>query len=517
MTAGLAFVDMANHSLASTGNPTIRLISQALDPITIVQRVTDPDTADPVVSGGQLIRHDFANDQSLGLGQPNRFDSATGSTSFSDDGLRLSFGLTGGGYIIGSASYYEEGILRLEGPHMFPYILGQHANTSQPVGRLEIVDDNGTPRFQWSQYQILPSNQVESYLFDDPAAVVPLSNGAQGLPPTYFHYAFRKSGGSINLYLNGSLVQTISPVPQSDPNDPGAVGDHFFGGSSNGNIFVSWWRSIGSHSVSSGSASPVSAPALYTQEDYSPDGSFAPSYFDGGQDDLYWNLLDVFQTGQFPLIEAFGSDLQVRWVATNDAPAAGNLDASFSGPFVDMVPSQPINDMGNPQGRYLLVQLRFIPSPTVLQGVPARIFSQNLRCVWNDQPWPGAQVDPVPLTVLGEPASSGTLPVTPHFPDDAKKVYRTVRSQKTAPYTVTYAMDSVGRRSGALNWPAISTAERDALETFFDDIMSKTLVFDAELPNGTSIKYHYMSQSFSWRKIAGAVYSASCEVQEVFS
>lgn len=479
-----------------------------------------PQTADPTVSGGTLTRHEFARDASLLAGGAAQFQSVQKVTGgpleeFTRryDGAFLRGYLAGGSsYLIGAHSYYEEGVVRIELPHIFPYYFG-HQATGNAAGRLAVVDDSGTPRFQWTQWEgTSPGSEVD-YLFS--SSVVPMSETATGSPPRFFHYAFLKDAGSISISIDGSLVETIGSVPDADP----TAGSTRWGiGNTDQNITLCWIRAIGSDANAITSAVD-SSPLVFTQDTFSPDGDAPLSYFDSGTAATYWNLfrVDGLNPSAPNLSEVFDSTLEARWVATDTLPAAGPRHADFSGGWTDLEADASLANMGDPQGRYLLVQLRFTPSSvTALQGAPAFLLGTGSTALWNTVPWGGAAVDPEPITVAGEPKSVGTLPIEGAFPWSVETRYVVAQPVMAGPYRVSWPLHTAGRRAFAFDVGPMVEADKDTLVAFLDTLRGGD-AFDFPDPDGVTTNAVLSKDEASFERLGGGAYRVKFEAWEVIA
>lgn len=522
MPAGAAFAAIEPYVLNDGATyPTIRLASgvapfgavppsggvgsgqQTISAFT--QRVRPPQSTAPSVSGGTLIEHEFANDQDWGLGQGGHFAARTGTTIVGD-GLRLTGELSGGGFIVGSKWYHEEGIVRLAQPFNSPVLLGNHSDSGATVGQLSMVGSFGNIIFRWVQDEV--GSPLQGYNFDQ--IVVPF---ASVVSTGYFYYRFLKDASGLTLTVNGQ-TQTIAGVPQSDPATPG-TGTHRLGAATQATpdrpVFLLWWRGIGSHD-NFGTSDVDSDPKVYVQEEYSPHGLAPATYFDGGQAGLHWNSLGVFDPN-YPTLQditiPLGSTLEVRWVAQDAQPSATQLSGLFSGGWTTVVPGVVVS-LGDPQGRYLLVQLRFTPSTTQpLNGATSYLFAVAFSALWNTLAWDQQEGEPVPIPIGFDPVSTGTLPHTPEFSLSHSTSSRVVRLDSEAPYTITYTLSTKGRRTWGLSFVR-DQSERDSLVAFF----RSNLVFDFDTERGETVAAHLLGD-IQETLLAPSAYRVRVQVREV--
>lgn len=472
--------------LDASGDPGLREVSvppgssgqvQAI----VAPRVTTPPNAMPITSGTFGLTHEFANEQTLAPGGGTKFDTVgdassggTGVTELTDRGARIGAGgyLSGGAFLIGTAHYWEEGVIFLEDG-----ALDVHLGTDPGAvhrGRT-FVAGGATPQFKHALANAAGTGVV-SYTFD--AIDVPVSSFAPGQVPVPIYYRLVRNftgptGGEIHLRVtaNGQTQeQTITGVDR--PNATGA-GTPRLGSTVGGGVArILWWRAQGSEvfpaSVDFGQSSFWSAPEVYPSapQQYASHGTAVAGFLAAGVADAYWRSI------RFPrVLNRAGAVLEARFAAANTITGVSALSL-MSGAYAALFGTVPEVDLEDIQGRYLAFELRFTPGTAWTMRAGDAVFTpapgaQAIDAVatWADLPRSDPLDTVVELTFNSEGASEASLPYPPEVTVTTTERFRSHSFAAEAPYTIRRPLATRGRSAWVLRW-VLTAAEFSTLYAF---------------------------------------------------
>lgn len=477
--------------------------------ITAAPRIVEPDNGDPALMDynfhvfaheGPFSTTEIQNGDTVELGSGHHFETHTESIfppaylpplmfpgaplASTLDGLRFRRGAFAGGvtapFTIGLRHYMEEGIFTIYEPFGGEIGFGHH-NTSAPTrGKLTIIGGGGTPyHFKWRMANSAGVEVDTTF----PEIPIPVQPASPTVPPVWVYYHFRRdystSEDRMEMTVSVNTGSLVSSLVKTLPGlyAPGVDIDqeHIWGtqlaiyGGVNRAIDLLWLRCGWSDTQESGSGNaPWTNPRIYEQSIYQPHGEYPLGWIHSGSNGTYWGKLRI--NG---LYRPYGSKLEARAVASDDPPRS-SFDGLWDGrEWQDVVGGQSIDlddpVLGRPQGRFLLVQLRFIPSPTTsLSGSTCHLTHSVLgtaEMVATTTIETGGAL--LPIEVGGEGQATQTLPLTPQYAFEVTHGRRVVRNRFDGPYEQRYATTTKTRRSWRVHYNAISTANKNALLAFF--------------------------------------------------
>lgn len=455
---------------------TPRFSQFGTNPAAISPRIVLPDNGPPSMD---YVEHIFANAGNLQLGaDANKFTNFAGVGNVTYDGLRINAcQLWGGGFKVSAGHYLEEGIIRLDSPFS-RLVLGNHTPEPGGVSRgvLDIVNASGSGLVRVGQVTAAEIFERQNF----PDVSVPI--GSPALPGqlqqyAYYHF-YRRFDSGAGLHRSNLVINTTAAAELTStygtPDEPGS--DQWSNsGVTNQNAFVLWMRAAWDDTPGASLANaPWASPRVFETTVFQPHGDYPLGWIDGQVAGVEWYQLEF---ADLSLIQ--GSKLEVRAIAMDSPP-----NASFDGLWdVDLTEDDWIpcergelvslyhDTLGYPAGRYLLLQLRFTPSPVVAlsgstaifydsgSGVALRAYSSLVT------PTPG---DRVPYLIRNsEGQAVEHVPVTPQFAYDVTHQADVGRFECMDGSAITWPNTTQERRVWQLVWPTITTAEADELDVFF--------------------------------------------------
>lgn len=496
---------------------TPRVLQFGSNPTSVSPKIVVPENDPP--DSLSYVEHIFANAGALELGADGHkftaFQGADANVTF--DGLRIGAGqLSGSGYKVSAGHYLEEGIVRLDSPFS-RLVLGNHTPEGAGFSRgvLDVVNASGVGLVRLGQ--VTSSELFERINFPD----VEIPIGAPLVPGSiqryaYFHFYRRFDSGSAihraNLTINTTTAAEITST-YGTPDEPGS--DQWSNAGVTGqNAFVLWMRAGWDDSISGPLGNtPWMTPRIFDIEIYQPHGDFPFGWIDGGVPAVYWERIDFEQ-----LVRIQGSRLQVKAVAL-DAPPNASFDGLWDAlPWLECVPGEPTNlwdaTEGYPRGRYLLLQLRFLPSPIVdLAGSTTLFYNSGSGVAL--RAYSSAAVPPVPGDDTPTPYeirnSEGqalvAIPVTPQFAYDVTIQGGVTRFEVTDGSAITWPTVTRGRRVWNIGWPTLTGAQADELDAFFANRGGGVEPFTFDDPQGNTFSAAWVGNSLHFEKRAPNIWS----------
>lgn len=448
---------------------TMRVRSFSGNPASVAPRIVEPENAAP----GSLtyVEHIFANNQTLQLGQANKFAAFSGVGNLVFDGFFMSAGqFTGGGFKMSDGHYLEEGVVRLDSPFT-RWVLGNHTPESMQLSRgvLDVVDDSGVGRFRIGQVD--GTETFTRQTFDDVDMPVgdPLTVGSVATYAYYWFYRRYDSGAA--LHRSNLTINTTAAAEQTStygtPGDPGSD-SWSVSGVTGQRAFVLWMRAGWEDTPGTSLANtPWANPRVYETTTFQAHGDFPITHIDGGSSGVYWRDIEM------DLYLTQGATLEVRAVAL-DSPTNGLFDGLWDATdwiaCSDTGPTNLYVSGAYPQGRYLLLQFRFTPSSTVTLSGATAFWYGDLRAIWSaTSPPPPGDAARIPYAIRNsEGTASLAIPVTPHFAyrRTINGAARRFELEDGSARSITTA--TAERESYVLSWAAVTTAEKVLLQDFFD-------------------------------------------------
>lgn len=473
--------------------------------------ITTPlDTAPAQVS---WIGHDWLNGDVTFVvgGQPNEFSAVSAGAAalpiweVSPIGLRIEDRkLYGGGYTIGTWHYFEEGVIRIDDPSGDTYTA--HDPSSLPRGRLKFRTASGTPAWEQEANGVLVTRQLAGVTF-------PVGDVVDQGDPKWFYYHLKRaftSGSPGHHDVQITINTTTGDLEQIDgPYNP-AAGAQIGWRTDDGTpqFFTAAWMRAGwsdSSLVGSWGADPWSSPIMFQQITIDAHGEYSAGWIDGGAADRYWRELTFVG-----LNRTFGEKLEVRAVALN-APPNGSLAGIWDSKSWITVGSNLraslYQSSAYPQGRYLLLQFRLTPSPTVPLGGAPLIFQVNSAGTvvtaeaWDTEPpAPGSTIVLQPFTIdNSEGTATATLPHAVEMPLEVAHTREVFEFTTERGSTRSRPATTLARRRFRSSGWVVTTDQRDDLEDFFEARAGGAEPFFWPQPDGTTITVKLLNDVVDWQ------------------
>jgi hypothetical protein len=516
-------------------------------PITLQQYFATPTTALPILVNGQYVDAPFANQQTLQADGPfgdGLYGAVIGNAEIVPSGawLRNQAALTplstSGPYIQGSRYYVEEGLVFL-GAGMLDAHLGYHNPIVAAVPNLRVyLNRNGAG--QYSNMQLIMGNVFTGssttytmtasggQLFDR------LPWSISGSPEWSYYWLERINDGATNTqarcYFRSKNGSGYSNLINVTPHQIPTGGSTQLGGGSvlpAGDVpwRIAWFRAAGSDVDSTPivASGPWTDAVVFTQAVGQSDPAIASSYFDAAgpagppSGPTYWNLPFLWQVD-----ELFGSMVEGRFYATDTIPT-GNIESMFSGQWHRLRNLTPaFLPGGGLLGRYLFVQLRVTPSPSVALGGASAVITEQangdvMGAAYRAQLWESAQPPAVTVTLEAERASENTLPIVPDYSAEESQQFAVVSHEMAYPYRVTCSLATRGRRRWRVHWDAITLAQVTTLEGFFAGLRGGEGTFTFSLPGGGTANAHLATERVERRFVAPNVFEMAADFEEIFA
>lgn len=527
---GLAPLTFANwRALRNASDLPIRSFTSAGgNDAHVSQRVAISPLSMPTVTGGTEFLHEWANDQTL-FPSSGGFTSEFGfvpTISLTRYGLKMpgTGGLEGGGYSIGSGFHWEEGVFQVIAPLTEMYFGNDPG--SIPEGRLSLRPHNTlNARFWWSQANAAGTD-IEHFEFTD--LDIPLTYLGSQIPPKPIYFRFVRnmpSSGSGQIHLRAwrdgaAATQSITvPQPNATASASGRFGGTPTGRTVGGHLRVFWWRGKFSStypgSLTFGNSTYWNTPKVFQTDIFTSNGTAPAGFADSGQPDSYWRSI------QFPnVLQIAGGSVEFRAAATNSLPT-GTGSGLLSGSYTSVASSQQVIELNDIQGRYLVMELRFVPGTQVDLDFGEAAFegtfggtSEMGFAVWSDT----AQANPgngsVEISFDGEGISEATLPYQPDYVTTQNRAYRNVRFETEAAYKIRRAMGTRGRNTWSAHW-ILTQTESDALLDFFDSRRGGEGAFTFSPPRSNAITAALQDDSVAAEKLAPDVFDVTADLVEV--
>lgn len=419
----------------------------------------------------------------------------------------------GGGYLIGDRHYVEEGVFSIVEPLQDPIGLAFHDSASTR-SQLRIVP--GDPvRFELVIADAAGVNQTHTFA----ELEVAMSSVSIGVPRKYHYYHFSKHYEDpdtiVRLSVDG-VAATPLVIPGLSLPDL-ILGDQGWGtpaslGTTQRNLRFLWMRAGWSEAQLTGTIGndPWSDPRIFETAIYEPHGDYPAGRFDSGSEDYYWHTLQVMGVENDQ-----GSKLEIRPYATN-APPNGSLTGLWDDcEWIEVVPnkSQQLNDPveGFPRGRYLYIQIRYTPSPSTglaggISSFGAASYGATAMLAFAVENEPGDEA--TPITIGASPVATKVLPVTPQFTYKKNLAWRTERAEFDYPYTQTFPVSTRRRGSWGMGWSAITDAERDTLDAFFEDLGAEEPFFWTPLDSETQVPVTTSATRIRWLQVDRGIWAS---------
>lgn len=460
------------------------------------------------------VEHDWVNgDTVLTVGASNQFQSVQVGAGALDPvdfyvrplGLEIrDRKLYGGGYTIGLRHYFEEGVIRIDDPLGSCYTC--HHDSALPRGRLFFRPDG---QIEWQQESggVLVQRILEGVTFPH-ADVAPGGEDPQWF---YFHLTREWSEGSpgthaINLTINTTAADEELITGTQNPIETGTVGWRTADGIPE-RFTAAWMRAGWSDPALTGAwgTDPWSSPVLFQPITVDAHGEYSAGWIDGGAADRYWRELTFVG-----LNRTYGEKLEVRAVALN-APPNGSLAGIWDSKSWITVGSNLraslYQSSAYPQGRYLLLQFRLTPSPTVPLGGAPLIFQVNgagtvlTAEAWDTEPpVPGGALVFTPFPIdNSEGTATATLPQPVEMPLETVHARAVLEFPTERGSTRSRPTETRGRRRFRSSGWVVTTDERDVLEAFFEARAGGAEPFFWPQPDGTTVTVKLLNDVVDWQ------------------
>ncbi|MEO2122083.1 MAG: hypothetical protein ABGY10_01950 [bacterium] len=488
----------------------------------------------PTVSGGVTLTSFFAD---YGVGDPDYavplekmalsgggFDTMSSSglaPNYAGRGVEMTTGtFTDDDYKIGLGTHYEDMMCTFEAPDTGTTVLLGNDNQATSRGKLQIAYTGGAWRFQWVQREAGGSSDV-TYTFD--TIDVPNTTVGVGATPSPFYLRMLReipassgSGdeGQLNLRVNGGTEQsqTITPTARLDTTiatSATRLGGTATAAESNPKVTVFWHRAIWSNTAATvGTLTDTrwATPTIYTTTTYtSNSGTPATGYLDSGVADQYWQ---AFGFPGYPLEMQGGGRLKARFAPTNTKGGE-----SFSG-LPTILQNTAITDLADLQGRYLAMEMQFEIGANWPLAMGAPILSgYSIATAIHDSTT--HIVDTIILSVPGEAASGGTLPIRPDYKASVSTNPRSSLSKFETPYSVSYARGTKARRKFSVGW-TLTASELATMEAFFLARDGGEQAFTWTAPGDVTTSKAALYSALSIEKLSPNAFRVGAVLEEVF-
>jgi len=500
----------------------------------IAQRVEFTPHSMPSATGALAITHEFANEQAMtkvdGFGLSIPTPGTASAPALTELGVVLSFSgnLTAApNYLIGLGHYWEEGVILVTGPMVagVDHRLGNDSGQFHR-GRLVIAIESGVPRFVWTQANAA-GDAVQRFVFDSITVPITLTGGGSVRKPIYYRFVRNLEpgvGGKIQLrvWLSGAAaVQEITSIPIPNPvsSSTQRLGGNQ-GTASPASITFLWWRAQGSDTYPGaqdfGFADYWTTPVVFTAASYVSHGASPAGFLDSGAAARYWHGLSVST-----VVSRGGGVVRLRFAA-NDTLPGGTGSGFISGGFETLASFPAIVDLEDEQGRYLILELSFVPGTEADMGLNEAmlegVFGQAAEMGTAEHGIaPNGSADPalIEVSLGGEGAATASLPYPPHFPTEVDEQFRSHQTPTESGHLLSRPLGTAVRRTWRARW-ALDLAEGDALLGFLEGQGADAFVFAPPLATGGALVTAAVRGPIRARRAPPAGYEIEAELVEVF-